>query len=362
MAHSPLRVGLIGAGANTRSRHIPGLLALPDVNLVAVCNRRPESTEAIAHEYHIPRTYAHWEQVVADPDVDAIVVGTWPYLHCPILLAALAAGKHVLTEARLSMGAAEAHRMLAAATKHPTLVTQVVPSPFGLKGGEVMVGLIRSEFLGELREAHVFSLNAALADPAAPLSWRQDLALSGFNMLTLGILHETLLRWVPPPVRVLAQVHAFLPSRIDPESGVRRPVGTPDSVQVLAVLENGARATYHFSGVTPFGQGMGIHLYGTEGVLHYDLQTDRIRGASLKHGHRAGKADELVEIPIAPEKAGGWRVEEEFVAAIRTGSPVRFTDLATGVAYMEFTEAVARSAQQEEPVELPLADFLEENG
>ena len=44
-------------------------------------------------------------------------------------------------------------------------------------------------------------LNPAFADPAAPLSWRQDAALSGYNMLALGIVHETLLRWVPPPVR-----------------------------------------------------------------------------------------------------------------------------------------------------------------
>jgi len=362
MANPPLRVGLIGAGANTRSRHIPGLLALPDVQLIAVCNRRPESTRAIAREYSIPRTYAHWEELVADPDIDAVVIGTCPYLHCAITLAALAAGKHVLTEARLAMNAAEAHRMLAAARQHPRLVTQVVPSPFGLKGNAVMQELIGAGFLGELREAHVYSLNAALADPAAPLSWRQDLALSGFNMLTLGIVHETLTRWVPPPVRVLAQVHAHLPSRIDPESGVRRPVGTPDSVQVLAVLGNGARVTYHCSGVTPFGQGMGIHLYGTEGVLHYDLQQDRIRGASLKRGQRAGHAGELVEIDIPAERAGRWRVEEEFVEAIRTGAPVRLTDFATGVAYMEFTEAVARSAEREEPVELPLAEFDETPG
>jgi predicted dehydrogenase len=362
MAHPPLRVGLIGAGANTRSRHIPGLLALPDVHLVAVCNRRPESTQAVAREYNIPRTYAHWEELVADPDIDAVVIGTWPYLHCAITLAALAAGKHVLTEARLAMNAAEAHRMLAAARQHPRLVTQVVPSPFGLKGNDVMQELLGAGFLGELREAHVYSLNAALADPAAPLSWRQDLALSGFNMLTLGILHETLMRWVPPPVRVLAQVHAHLPSRIDPESGVRRPVGTPDSVQVLAVLENGARVTYHCSGVTPFGQGMGVHLYGTEGVLHYDLQHDRIRGASLTRGQRAGHAGELVEIDIPAERAGRWRVEEEFVEAIRTGTPVRLTDFATGVAYMEFTEAVARSAEREEPVELPLVEFDEAPG
>jgi predicted dehydrogenase len=358
MARRTLRIGLIGAGANTRARHIPGLRALAGVEIVTVCNRRPESTAAAAREHGIPRTAGHWQDVVADPDVDAVVVGTWPYLHCPITVAALEAGKHVLTEARMAMNAAEAHRMLAAARRHPDRVAQIVPSPFGLKGHAVMKGLIAEGFLGELREAHVFSLNAALGEAAAPLSWRQDAALSGFNMLTLGILHETLLRWAPPPVRVLAQAHAHVPSRIDPESGVRRPVGTPDSVQVLAALEGGARAVYRFSGVTPFGQGMGITLYGTEGVLHYDLAADAIRGASRRRGAEPGPAESLPDVPIPADRAMGWRVEADFVDAIREGRPVAFTDFTTGVAYMEFTEAVARSAQRDEAVELPLEEYL----
>jgi predicted dehydrogenase len=357
VAPRPLRIGLVGAGANTRTRHIPGLRALPDIEIIAVCNRRPSSTNSAAREFGIPRTYYHWAELVGDADVDAVVIGTWPYLHCPITLAALEAGKHVLTEARLSMNAGEAHRMWAAARRHARLVAQVVPSPYGLKGHDVMAELIHGGFLGELREVFVYSLNNALADPASPLSWRQDLALSGYNMLTLGIIHETLLRWAPPPIRVLAQVHAFISSRIDPESGVRRAVGTPDSVQALAVLENGARAVYQFSGVTPFGQGAGIALYGTEGVLHYDLIADRIRGATRQRGAAPIAADELPEIPIPADKARDWRVEEEFVEAIRGGPPVRFTDFPTAVAYMEFTEAVARSAQRGTSVELPLEDF-----
>jgi predicted dehydrogenase len=344
-------MGLIGAGANTRLRHIPGFQALPDVSLVAVCNRRPESTEAVAREFHIPHRHSHWKEVIADPDVDAVVIGTWPYLHLPITLAALQAGKHVLAEARMSMNAAEAHRMLRATREHPKLVAQIVPSPFGLKGQETMRHLIDDGFLGGLREVHVFSFTAALADAATALSWRQDANLSGFNMLTLGIVHETLLRWAAAPVRVQAQVHAHIPSRIDPQSGVRRPVGTPDSVQVLAVLADGARATYHLSGAAPFGQAMGIHLYGTEGTLQYDLLNDRIRGASKRLGKKSG---ELEEIPIPSEQARSWRVEADFVDAIRLGTPVTLTDFASGVAYMEFTEAVARSAAEETAVELPL--------
>jgi predicted dehydrogenase len=350
----PLRVGLIGAGGNTRLRHIPGLRALPEVELVAVCNRRPASTAAAAREFGIPRTFEHWQDVVADPDIDALVIGTWPYLHCPITLAALEAGKHVLTEARMSMNAAEAHQMLEASRRHPKVVTQIVPSPFGLKGDAVVRELIDSGYLGRLCEVQVTFLNPALADPAAPLSWRQDAALSGYNALTLGIVHETVQRWVPRPVRVMAQAHAFIPSRIDPESGVRRPVGTPDHLQVLAVLEGGARASYQLSGVAPFGQRGEIWLLGTEGALVYDLLSDRLRGASQRSGRTTATSAELDDIPIPPEKAGGWRVEEEFVEAIRSGVPVRHTDFATGVAYMEFTEAVARSAQQGLAIELPL--------
>jgi predicted dehydrogenase len=355
---SVLRVGLIGAGANTRLRHVPGLRAVSGVEIVAVANRRPESTAAAAREFGIPRTFARWQDLVADPEIDAVMIGAWPYLHSPVTLAALEAGKHVLTEARLAMNAAEAHGMLAAARANPKLVCQIVPSPFGLAGHSVVTELLKSGFLGDLREVEIIGRTGALSDPSAPLSWRQDAALSGLNMLTLGILHETMQRWAPPPVCVRAQVHAFIPSRVDPESGVRRRVGTPDSVQVIAELANGARAIYQISGVCPAGGGMAIRLYGSAGALSYDLETDRLVGlqaADVKAGKKEWK-----ELTIPADPARGWRVEADWIDSIRSGSPVRFTDFATGVAYMEFTEAVARSAESGVAVELPLAEFADD--
>ena len=215
MAQKPIRVGLIGAGANTRLRHIPGLRAIDGVDIVAICNRRPESTAAGAREFGIPGKFERWQDLVASPDVDAIVIGTWPYMHCPITLAAFESGKHVLTEARLSMNAAEAHRMLEASKQHPELVAQVVPSPYGLKGDTVMRELLDQRLIGDVLEYGVTSRSDSLADPAAPLAWRQDAALSGYNTLSLGIIHETVLRWLPQPIRVMAQVHAFIPTRIE---------------------------------------------------------------------------------------------------------------------------------------------------
>ena len=64
-----LKIGLIGAGANTRSRHIPGLRAIPDVEILAVCNRRPESTRAVAAEFGIARVYDDWHVLLGAPDI-----------------------------------------------------------------------------------------------------------------------------------------------------------------------------------------------------------------------------------------------------------------------------------------------------
>ena len=82
-----IRIGFVGLGANCRLKHVPGLRACADVEIVGVVNRRPESTAAAAQQYSIPKTYEGWQELVADPEIDAVVIGTWPYLHCPITLA-----------------------------------------------------------------------------------------------------------------------------------------------------------------------------------------------------------------------------------------------------------------------------------
>jgi predicted dehydrogenase len=338
MALDTLRVGIVGLGANTRLRHVPGLRACPMVEIVAVSNRRPESTAAAAREFGIPRTFEHWQDLVADPAIDAVVIGTWPNLHCPVTLAALASGKHVLCEARMALGAAEARAMNEASRKRPELICQIVPSPLGLRVHRVVREMIDAGYLGQLREAIVIATSDVYADVTRPLHWRQVAELSGVNVLTLGIVHETLIRWVEDPVRVLAQAKTFALERVDPASGMKKQVGTPDSLQVLTTLADGASVLYHISGVTRFGPGTQIHLYGSEGTIKVEL-TPQEKLVAAKKGD-----SQLCEIAIPPEKQGGWHVEEEFVGAIRAQNSVEFTDFATGVRYMEFTEAVARSA------------------
>src|SRR6266536_3160927 len=135
-----LRIGIIGAGGIVRSRHLPALRAVEGVEVVAVCNRSRESGEAVAREWSIPEVMTDWRDLVARPDLQAVFIGTWPYTHAEMSVAALEAGKHVFCQARMARDLAEARQMLAAAERHPRQVAMLCP---GLGNGTQGDRLIR---------------------------------------------------------------------------------------------------------------------------------------------------------------------------------------------------------------------------
>lgn len=345
MSSERIRIGIVGAGANTRLRHIPGLRAIDDVEITAVVNRSPQSTSRVAQEFEIPHAFERWQDLVDSPEIDAVVIGTWPNIHCEVACAALAAGKHVLTEARMARNLAEARQMVEAAKARSDLIAQIVPSPFGLVCGPVISHLLQEHFLGDLREIVVLGADSTFWDYSKPLHWRQDAELSGKNVLTLGILHETLLRWAPPPVQVYAQSELFEPNRPVPTENRFADVTVPDSLQIVTQHQGGARGMYHLSGVILFGPGQQIHLYGSRGTIKviFDKGEERVY---------VGRANDkaLYEMTIPEEDRGKWQVEEDFIASIREGKPVTLTDFKTGLKYMEFVEAVSRSAEHHAPV------------
>lgn len=350
MAKHPIRIGIIGAGQVTRERLIPGFKAIDGVQLVGVCNRRRETASRVARDFEIPRIFSSWEDLVGDDGIDAVYVGAWPNLHCPVTLAAFDAGKHILTQARMALNAREAQRMLDRSRECPNLTAMIVPSPYGLSGDPYMRSLLEDGFLGELRELHVHGLSGDLADRKMPMGWRQMTRYSGFNMLTLGILHETVLRWVSPASEVYAVASKFIPRRIDPELEKPARVGTPDSVHILTTQEDSSRGVYRVSGVVWHDHSTGVALYGSKGTLIYDLKNDEIWGGRI---HDTG----LRKMPIPDDLRGGWNCEKEFIGAIRGECQVTRTNFETGVRYMQFTEAAARSSRHQIPVSLPLTEF-----
>jgi predicted dehydrogenase len=339
-----IRVGFVGAGNNTRLHHIPKLRAQPGVELAAVANRTRESGERVAREFGIARVHDHWRDVVRDPDVDGVCIGTWPYLHREVTEAALQHGKHVLCEARMAMNAAEARQMLDAARRAPHLVAQLVPAPHTLEVDGTLQALVAEGFPGEVLAVELQAGQRGFVEREAPLHWRQDAALSGLNVLNMGIWYEAMMRWLGPARRVMAMTKVSVPRRRD-AAGAWRDVSVPDHVDVLATLQSGAVAHLRFSAVTALAPPSEVWIFGSEGTLR--LEADRGRLSGGRRGDR-----ELREIAIPAERRIGWRVEEEFVNAIRGREKVARTTFEDGVRYMEFTEAVARSAAEGRAVDV----------
>ena len=343
-----IRIGVIGAGGIFRSRHFPGLAKIDDVEVVAICNRSEESGNKIAAEFGLSAEILTDPQaLLAREDIDAVMIGTWPYKHCPFVLASLDAGKDTFVQARMAMNLREAKAMYRKA-QETGLVTQICPSPMVMKGDRFVQRLIREGYLGKIYHVYARSFGGNNCEPDDPLHWRQIERYSGFNVLNMGILIEDVYRWFGPMKTVSAQAETFIIERPLADGEGTGPVERPDAVHVMGEMESGAQAAFLFSSVARFGMDPRLEAYGSEGTLIYKIDTGTILG---------GKAGDngLSEIPIPEDEVRKWTVEEDFINAIR-GGPQADTSFAAGVKYMEFTEAVFRSVEQGRTVTLPLAD------
>ncbi|HEX5056555.1 MAG TPA: Gfo/Idh/MocA family oxidoreductase [Gammaproteobacteria bacterium] len=333
----PLRIGFIGAGANTRARHLPGFKVIPGVELKFVCNRSAESSQKVAKEFGISRIEQNWREAVKAPDVDAICIGTWPYLHAEISIAALKAGKHVLTEARMARNAVEAKQMAFAAKAASKLVAQVVPAPMSLDLDSTAIEAIANGWIGKLREVCVTHTNGGYADSKTAFGWRQDFNLSGYNTLTVGIYYEIVRRWLGmDPKRVFALGTVFTRERRDAD-GSSKSIRIPESMTILGRYVDDGRFIGHFSGVEAGTGRNEIRINGSAGCLRADLAKGKLWYTPV------GGTEDVMVIPASARR--GWRVEQDFVDSIRTGAPVKLTSFEDGLNYMRFTEAVFRSQE-----------------
>jgi predicted dehydrogenase len=109
-----LRTGIIGAGSISQRAHLPAARRTPDVEVVALCDRRPKLLREVANRWSIPRAYEHLEEMLADPDVEAVIACVPTIAHHEVACAALRAGRHVLVEKPMATSVARAQEMLRA--------------------------------------------------------------------------------------------------------------------------------------------------------------------------------------------------------------------------------------------------------
>ena len=345
MVEEHIRVGLIGAGGNVRNRHIPGFQKVEDLEIVAVANRSIESGRAVADQFNIPQVYGSWQELLEDDSINAVCIGTWPYMHRALTLAALEKGKHVLTEARMANTAQEAQDMLAASRSHPDLVCQLTPTSTTYQIDNVLQQMIEDGYLGQVLSVEVQALQTVFADFDSPLHWRHDREMSGYNTLNIGASYESMMRWLGRGNRVMAMSKIHVPYRRN-QHGDLTSVTIPDHVDILYELANGAQVHMRMSATTGLSAGNQIWLHGTDGTIHVDSQRNVFAG-------RRGDT-ELSQVPNPSEKQAYYRVEEQITNAIRGKEQITMVPFETGVHYMEWSEAVYRSSQTGRAVYLPL--------
>jgi predicted dehydrogenase len=348
MSPKTISVGVIGAGANTKLLHIPKLQATKGVEVVAVANRTLQSSRKVAKYFGIPEIFENWEDIIFHDSIDAVCIGTWPYMHAPMTIAALEAGKHVLCEARMALNSGEASEMLEVSRMNPHLIAQIVPAPLSNKFDPTICQMISDGFIGDLITVDARITTGTFLQPDTTLHWRQDRNLSGNNIMNMGIWYEIIMRWLGPVTSVQALGQTIVKYRKD-ESGQRQACTIPDHVEILGEMAQGGQLRLSVSAVTGHMPMIDVHVCGTHGTLRL---TDAGGELELFSGKPGAKKLKLVRVP--KNKQNYWRVEEEFINAIRGKEIVTHTDLATGVQYMQWTDAVSTALRTGEKVKLPL--------
>src|ERR1700704_5995751 len=332
-----LRVGIIGAGDIVRRRHLPGLKKHHEVEIMAVSNSRYESAEKFCQE-ELPHAtpMRNWADLLALPDLDIIWIGPPPYMHSAVTVSALEAGKHVFCQARMSMDLAEAEEMLAASKRYPELVTMLCPPPMGMRADLLVKKLLAEGYVGRPHHVRLQSFTGNYLDPAASAHWRQRIEISGLHVLTLGIYVEVLQRWLGEINGVFARGKVVHPTREGYE------VIVPDLLTVLCAFDNGAEGVLEFSGIDAVAPADRVEIYGSSGVLTYDFGSEVVQAGKL-----GDRGLHVVDLPSELETE--WRVEEDFLAAVKSKGRVRpHPNFEEGLGYMRVVQAVADSRARNE--------------
>jgi predicted dehydrogenase len=247
-------MGLVGPGF-VGAHHIDAVRRLGFVDVVAVAASTEDSAARKADLLGIPRAYGSFEALAADPDVQVVHNTTPNHLHGPVLMAALAHGKHVVSDKPLATTSAEALALWRAAEK--AAVVHAVT--FNYRGNPLVHqarAMITSGELGPPHFVHGSYLQDWLLYPT-DFSWRLEVEKGGASSAIgdIGshwcdlVQHVTGLRIT----EVLADLTTVVKTRVKPagsteafagpseSGGTRVAVESEDLAAVLVRFENGAR-------------------------------------------------------------------------------------------------------------------------
>jgi predicted dehydrogenase len=260
-----LRVGLVGCGAIARRLHIPSLQAAGAV-LTAFASRSSSSAEA-AREEAGSGAVLSFEDLVASPDVDAVVICTPNALHAPQALAAIEAGKHVLVEKPFTVTVAESDAVLTAAATAGVVAmaaqsTRFYPMVVAARDA------VRHGSVGSVTAVRGVLCNAGPLAWAPDASWFLEPSLSGGGaLLDLGVHLVDTLRFVLDDE--ISSVAATL---------ARGAHGLDEDAFVLLDTRKGVVGSLHAGWRASSGRDFGLTVVGDKATLHVTVEGVQLVG------------------------------------------------------------------------------------
>jgi predicted dehydrogenase len=300
--HRPLGVAVAGLGFGEMV-HLPALRDCPLTEPVALWHPRQERLDQATAASGL-RGFTAFEDLLADPRVDALVIATPPGPRAALAEAAIAAGKHLLLEKPVALDAAQIEALQRQALARGVCVAvdfeyRAVPAFLQLKalldGGPVGTPwLVKLDWLMGSR-----------ADANRPWNWYSQRAAGGGVLGSLGTHAFDTLHWLLGPTRSLSASRSLaIPHRPLADGSGRLAAVDAEDIALLQLeleLANGQRlpAQVSLASVTRPGRGYWIEIYGSAGslVLGSPNQSDYVHGFSLSQAAAGGAMVELAADP-----------------------------------------------------------------
>ena len=302
-----VRWGVLSPAKIAVNNVIPAMQRSQRCEVVAIASRDPERAAETADRLGIARHHGSYEELLADPDVEAVYIPLPNHLHAEWTLRAAAAGKHVLCEKPLALSAAQAAEMVDGCRAAGVLLMEAFMyrlHPLWLRVRE----LVTTGAIGELEAIQIF-FSYHNVDPG---NIRNIAEYGGGAVMDIGCYAINVARWMfdAEPTDVSAAV------RIDPRFGV--------DVVTSAVLDfAGRHATFTCSTQTEPDQR--VHLIGTTGRLLVEIPFNIPPHLPTRIVHAAGgdppvaPGIDVIEVPAADPYSAQC---DAFSAAVRDGSDV----------------------------------------
>ena len=321
-----LRFGVLGAAKIAREKVIPPLMRSERCEVMGLASRDAARAAEAAEQLGIAKTYGSYEDLLADPDIDAIYNPLPNHLHVPWSIKAAEAGKHVLCEKPIGLDAAECERLIAARDRTGVLIQEafmVRTHPQWLRTRE----LVQGGRLGTLKAIQGF-FSYHLTDPG---NVRNVAEWGGGGLLDIGCYPITTSRFITglEPLRVAAIIER------DPQSGIDR---------LGAVMLDYGAVQCGFQYGTQLVPRQTMQFFGDKGRLvvevPFNAPNDVPCRLSLFEGPGLGDvAVETIEIPVCDQYGV---MGDAFAAAVQDGTP-QPVPLENSLANMKVIDAVFRA-------------------